>query len=59
MINIDAEISKDWITPSEGFNQHAMNDTDNYMVRFAIGALDRCMTAGEETVWIKKLGAFA
>jgi len=45
MISIENQIEDEWIKPKEGFDINA-DDSSNTMVRFAIGALDRCMSAG-------------
>ena len=41
MIEISDEISEEWMTPKQGYNEQMEDDEDFETTRFGMGAIDR------------------
>lgn len=45
MVDIENEISPDWYSPKEGFNEDLEEDSDLETVRFGMNAIDRLISS--------------
>lgn len=52
MVDIDDEISAEWSSPKEGFNEDLEEDSDLETVRFGMNAIDRLISSIGDTIML-------